>query len=219
MDLAKPSDWRMAARSPCLVLGKSCRGGCVCGEGDGDRDEMERAFAKHLVPRRMAAAVVAISGRRSEGGDERMLRRVVIMFLLACGVLVCVLCDVPDVPLVMVGFWKDMEGCDGRKDGRMPRGRMMDNAIGCFLSFFWFNAFDDDERYTVQTVDENDGRRPQEESTAGLAGAAAGRCCQGRWQRRTAWRPHLAGEESADVVSQRHILRRFFVEAGNRRCR
>ena len=106
MDLAKPSDWRMTARSPCLVLGKSCRGGCTCGEDDGD--EMERAFTKHVAPRRMAA-VVAISGRRSDGGDERMLRRVVIMFLLACGVLVCVLCDVPDVPLVMVGFWKD--GC------------------------------------------------------------------------------------------------------------
>ena len=111
MDLAKPSDWRMAARSPCLVLGKSCRGGCVCGEGDGD--EMERAFTKHLVPRRMAAAVVAISGRRSDGGDERMLRRVVIMFLLACGVF-GVLYDVPDVPLVMVRWWWK----DGRMEGR-----------------------------------------------------------------------------------------------------
>ena len=114
MDLAKPSDWRMAARSPCLVLGKSCRGGCVCGEGDGD--EMERAFTKHLVPRRMAAAVVAISGRRSDGGDERMLRRVTdIVFLLAGGVLVCVLCDVPDVPLVMVRWWWK----DGRMEGWM----------------------------------------------------------------------------------------------------
>ena len=104
MDLAKPSDWRMAARSPCLVLGKSCRGGCACGEGDGD--EMERAFTtgKHLVPRRMAAAVVAISGRRSDGGDERMLRRVVIMFLLACGVFGVLY----DVPLVMFG-WVEAE--------------------------------------------------------------------------------------------------------------
>ena len=114
MDLAKPSDWRMAARSPCLVLGKSCRGGCVCGEGDGD--EMERAFTKHLVPRRMAAAVVAISGRRSDGGDERMLRRVVIMFLLACGVFgVCALrcagCAARHGALVVEG-WKD-----GRMDG------------------------------------------------------------------------------------------------------
>ena len=112
MDLAKPSDWRMAARSPCLVLGKSCRGGCACGEGDGD--EMERAFTKHLVPRRMAAAVVAISGRRSDGGDERMLRRVTdITFLLACGVF-GVLYDVPDVPLVMVRWWWK----DGRMEGR-----------------------------------------------------------------------------------------------------
>lgn len=77
MDLAKPSDWRMAARSPCLVLGKSCRGGCACGEGDGD--EMERAFTKHVAPRRMAAEVAAVNGRRSDGGDERMLRRVVLI--------------------------------------------------------------------------------------------------------------------------------------------
>ena len=115
MDLAKPSDRRMADRSPCLVLGKSCRGGCG-NNGDDDGDEMERAFiTEHVAPRRMAA-VVAISGRRSDGGDERMLRRVTdIVFLLAGGVLVCVLCDVPDVPLVMVRWWWK----DGRMEGWM----------------------------------------------------------------------------------------------------
>ena len=69
MDLAKPSDRRMADRSPCLVLGKSCRGGCGNGDDDDDDDEMERAFTKHD-----AATVVAIvSGRRSDGRGERML--------------------------------------------------------------------------------------------------------------------------------------------------
>ena len=113
MDLAKPSDWRMAARSPCLVLGKSCRGGCVCGEGDGD--EMERAFTKHLVPRRMAAAVVAISGRRSDGGDERMLRRVDFTCLWC--VWRALQYDVPDEPDCRSSSWGwllagRMEGCD-----------------------------------------------------------------------------------------------------------
>ena len=72
----------MADRSPCLVLGKSCRGGC----GDGDGDEMERAFTTHVTPR-MAAAAVAISGR-SGGGGERILRRVDFYLCVPqCGVL------------------------------------------------------------------------------------------------------------------------------------
>lgn len=79
MDLAKPSDWRMAARSPCLVLGKSCRGGCGNGDGDGDGDEMERAFTKHVA----ATVVAMVSGRRSDGGGERIVLRRVVMFLLA----------------------------------------------------------------------------------------------------------------------------------------
>ena len=77
MDLAKPSDRRMADRSPCLVLGKSCRGGCG-NNGDDDGDEMERALTrtKHVAPRRMAAVVAMVSSgaRRSDGGGgERML--------------------------------------------------------------------------------------------------------------------------------------------------
>ena len=75
MDLAKPSDWNMADRSPCLVLGKSCRGGCG-NNGDDDGDEMERALTKHGA----ATVVTMVSGRRSDGGGERML---------CCGVLLC----------------------------------------------------------------------------------------------------------------------------------
>ena len=83
MDLAKPSDWRMADRSPCLVLGKSCRGG----RGDDD-EEVERAFTPCAAQRMVAVHVTAMeSGRRSGVGvGKRMLQRFVLSACYLLGV-------------------------------------------------------------------------------------------------------------------------------------
>lgn len=66
MDLAKPSDWRMADRSPCLVLGKSCRGGC------GNEDD-ERPLANDTRRIHVLVTAMATSEKDADAGGESMV--------------------------------------------------------------------------------------------------------------------------------------------------
>ena len=66
MDLAKPSDLRMADRSPCLVLGKSCRGGC------GNEDD-ERPLANDTRRIHVIVTAMATSEKDAGAGGESMV--------------------------------------------------------------------------------------------------------------------------------------------------